>query len=138
MEENKTVEVVENATLVVTGVESIMDMTGEKVAKVRLNTEHFDLTWKPKLWKSVFNQGMKVLSKDKPTIDQLPQELKDIAGVVNIAGRLMIQNVKYRKMTTSVDGQLQMYRFLLGDNPFADIVFNKNENQTVQQQENIQ
>ena len=112
--EKKERDFVENVNVDVMSVEvqtSMMDST--EVKKVVFETSKGRISYKPKIAKQEYRDGLKIGTIVSPKVDELPQLIRDIGKHVQNKGKCTV-NVAYNVWNTEKDGEPVTYRYVQG------------------------
>jgi hypothetical protein len=82
-----------------------------QVAKVTFKTDKGDITYKPKINRTEFREGLKINKKEPCLIDDLPDKVKQIAKKTQEVGIVTVL-VSYQVWNTTVDGEKKTYRYI--------------------------
>jgi len=111
-EDDKIIEYVENRELDITSVDIETNTNNNtEVRRVIFNVGENRITWKPKVSKEEYKDGLKIISKIPMTIDALPEKLKKIGSICQSMGKCKVK-ANYTAMTTDNDGQEVTYRYI--------------------------
>ena len=114
----KETKFAEGVDVNITGVEvETNNFNPELVNKIRFKTDKGDITWKPKVQKSKFLSGLKVLSSEQMNIGELPDSILKIGRIISEKGNLNMK-VNYTVMEDVVDGEKKVYRFITSQKTF--------------------
>ena len=111
-DEKKETEFVQGVEVVLTGIEVETENNDPTMVKrIKFDTNKGNITFKPKLHKEEFRNGLKITSVVPCTVETIPQKIIDMAKKIQELGSLRL-NVEYTVMSTEKDGEEVKYRFI--------------------------
>lgn len=105
-------EYIEGAEIKITQVECNTD-NGEEIKKIIFTTNKGNITYKPKMLKEEFREGIKMNMVKPCSFESLPNIIKQIAKTCQQKGTCLV-NVAYNVWNTEKDGMPVTYRFISG------------------------
>lgn len=114
-------ERVNNVEVLITGIKRMLrhnDDDVEIVYRIHFETEKGDITWKPKIFKSVFENGFQSIREVQSEVDELPEKLKAWANIVHKEGKIRAL-VSYTLGKGTQDGKEKDFRFIRSEKEFA-------------------
>lgn len=116
---DKEKDYVEGAEIQVSGVSvNTNPRDPEEIFRVVIEfNEGKQVTWKPKIKKEEFKDGIKIVNTVPMKLSELPSKLKQIGKIVNMKGFCKVK-ASYNVWNTEKDGNPITYRFVQGLNPF--------------------
>lgn len=109
---------VENAEIIVSEVQIKVNQRNEQqVDKLTFVSDKGNITWKPKLQKSQFQGGLKVIRTVPMEMDLLPKKLREIGMICQEKGHCKLK-VCYTLWETEADGTKAIYRFITSEKTF--------------------
>lgn len=116
--EDRKIENVEKAMVVITGIKAEMEKDNQELIKrLSFETQKGVITWKPKIDKKIFQNGFQVVRTMSMTLEELPDKLKAWANIIQTEGKL-VAVVNYTTMTLDKDGDEVTYRFITSEKAF--------------------
>ena len=119
-EDNKTTEFCKEVPVTLTGIEietNPQDIL--EVKRIRFESSKGDITFKAKVEKEHFQDGIKIKSIVPIKINEIPEEIKNVAKSIQEKGSVKM-NVNYSLMKTEVDGEPKEYRFITSMKTFNE------------------
>lgn len=112
VEEQKDKGFVEDREVTVSTIELKVNRNNEEVIdKITLETNKGNITWKPKVSKTTYEGGFKVLNVVSMEKDLIPKILQEIAAISNERGTCKVK-LSYTWWKTEQDGEKVTYRFI--------------------------
>ena len=116
----KEFEVVKNKIVQIGRVEiEPSSFNPEQIQRIRFKTDAGDITWKPKIKKEEYRDGIVVLKSIPMEMDFLPDKIKQIGKILQDGG-LVKMKVQFMKMTTEEEIE---YRFIRSEKTLAKWTF---------------
>lgn len=114
----KETKVAKNIQVNITSVEvETSNLNPSLVNRIRFKTSKGDITWKPKIQRTKFVSGLKVLTSEQMDVTELPDSVLKIGQIISEKGGLNM-NVCYTVMEDEVDGEKKVYRFITSQKTF--------------------
>jgi hypothetical protein len=116
-EEKKNIEQVKNKKITVTCIELESNPNNEnQINKFRFKTDIGDITWKPKIDKIDYINGLKRISKIPMDTGNIPPFIVDIGKIIGEKTKVIIEGVSYMVMKTKdAEGDDVTYRFFTSE-----------------------
>jgi hypothetical protein len=86
----------------------------EEVTKIAFETNKGRITYKPKVTKEEYRDGLKILSTASASLGDLPEIIKVIGSTIASKGNCVVK-ASYNLWDTEVDGEAVTYRFVQGE-----------------------
>lgn len=132
--EQKEKDYAKGMDLIVSSIQVLTDPKNAAiVSKVVIKTDKGDITHKPKIEKKQFQNGIEVISRTEPCIDDLPQIIKDIAKVVSETGKCEVVGA-YSIWNTEKDGEPVTYRFVQGEKMLNEWVIKSTQSEVTEEE----
>ena len=85
-----------------------------EVSKVIFETNKGNITFKPKISRSTFQDGLKIVVKEPITVGEVPDKVREIGRIAAEKGRVKVL-VSYNVWNTEKDGEPITYRFITSE-----------------------
>jgi hypothetical protein len=120
MEENKTTEFIKEVPVTITGIEvETNPQEVLEVKRIKFITDKGDITFKPKVEKETYQDGMKILSTVPVNTNEIPEEIRAVAKTIQTKGSIKML-VNYTLMKTMQDNEPKEYRFITSMKTFKE------------------
>lgn len=111
-EEKKEHEAAKDVEIIVTSVETeLLTGSNQAIKRMKFVSDVGDITWKPKITKSEYQGGIKVLQTLPMEIDLIPKKVHEIGTSCQEKGRCKVK-ATYQIWNTTQDGKPVTYRFI--------------------------
>ena len=106
-------EYVKDAEVEITSVEAAVDSKTETVSRVVFETSKGRITYKPKVEKANYIEGIKMVQNVPCNPMELSESIREVGRAINSRGTIKVI-VTYQVWTTEKDGEPVTYRYVNG------------------------
>lgn len=119
MAEQNENEYVKDVEVEITGIEKVLTQDHKAIAQFRFSTTKGVVTWKPKIPKEEYQDGIKETKSILMPKDDIPEKIKEMGKKIASDGKVKAK-ISYSIFAKEVDGEEQEYRFIRGRKTFDE------------------
>lgn len=124
MDQQKKFEFVEEKNHILMEIKlEINDLKPNEIDRIIFVIDDGQITWKPKITKEEYFEGLKKVSSKKMSIENIPNKLKEIGNFLKLNSKMRVLAC-YNIMTVTEDNETKSYKFLKSIKEFDKWAFN--------------